>query len=71
MKLRIALVSVVVPFGGGCRKNTYAVQKRIGFFWWQTLTLCDSLTQARYCVRHTLEDRRGEKLVKVLNRYSS
>lgn len=70
MKLRIAIVSVVMPFSGE-RKNTYAVQKRIGFFWWQTLTLCDSLTQARYCVRMTIEDRRKEKLIKVLSRYSS
>lgn len=70
MRLRIAIVSVVMPFSGE-RKNTYAVQKRIGFFWWQTLTLCDSLTQARYCVRMTIEDRRKEKLIKVLNRYSS
>lgn len=70
MKLRIALVSVVLPLCGE-RKKTYAVQKRIGFFWWQTLTYCDSMTQARYCVRMTIEDRRKEKLVKVLNRYSS
>lgn len=70
MRLRIAIVSVVMPFSGE-RKKTYAVQKRIGFFWWQTLTYCDSLTQAVYYVGSTMIDKRKERLVKVIKRYSS
>jgi dTDP-glucose pyrophosphorylase len=70
MKLRIAIASVLLPFSRE-RKNTYVVQKRIGFFWWQTIAYCDSLTQARCYVRHTLEDRRQERIVKVKERYSS
>lgn len=70
MRLRIAIVSVVMPFCGE-RKKTYAVQKQIGFFWWQTLTYCDSMTQAVYYVGSTMLDKRKEKLVKVIKRYSS
>lgn len=68
MKLRIALVTI--PGVLTERKKALAVQKRVGFFWWQTLAYCDGIKQARYYANYTLKNKHSEELLKIVEYHS-
>lgn len=65
MKLRIARVEVTSAFGGGERLRWYAVQKRIGFFWWQTLAYCDSLSQSLHYAASQTKHPKNEVVLSI------
>lgn len=46
------------------RKKTYALQKRIGLFFWYTVTHCDSVAQCKTYHKNTKD--KEEKLINVL-----
>lgn len=61
---RIAIVEYDHPLAG--KKKSYALQKRIGFFFWYTHTKCDSVDQC-LTVYDNVKDKK-EKIINVLRR---
>lgn len=49
-------------------KKTYAAQKRIGLFFWYTMTYCDSKQQAETYIKN-VRGKKKEKLINVLRTY--
>ncbi len=45
--------------------TTPAVQKRVGFFWWVTLTRCESVKQAFTYIRN-VEKKKPDKVLGVI-----
>lgn len=64
-KYRVAIVEYDHFFVG--KKKTYALQKRIGFFFWYTVTYCDSVTQCLTYYDNTKN--KEEKLINVLRTF--
>lgn len=59
---RIVIVEYEHPLVG--MKKTFALQKRIGLFFWYTVAHCDSLSQCRTYYENTKN--RRENLIKIL-----
>ena len=62
-KYRIALIDWTTVFGDVVRSPS--VQVRVGFFWWVTLTHCESKTQAQTYINNRIK-REPEKLIRVM-----
>lgn len=65
-KYRIAIVEYDHALIG--MKRTYAVQKRIGLFFWYTMVYCDLKSQAEYYITNN-KKRKKEKLINVLRTF--
>lgn len=65
-KYRIVSEEWVTAFGE--KRITPAVQVRVGFFWWVTLTRCESVKQARYYIEHGCRNLKLSELL-VMNNY--
>lgn len=64
-KYRVVSVIRYTPFGDAVACP--AVQIRVGFFWWVTLTHCESVKQAfTYIGNH--RKRRKDKLLRVIKK---
>lgn len=63
---RISIVEYEHPLVG--MKRTYAAQRRIGLFFWYTMTYCDSKQQAETYIKN-VRGKKKEKLVNVLRTY--
>lgn len=63
---RIAIVEYEHFFVG--MKRTYAAQRRIGLFFWYTMTYCDSKQQAETYIKN-VRGKKKEKLINVLRTY--
>lgn len=61
-KYRIAIVEWVTPFG--VKVKSPSVQMRVGFFWWVTLTHCESINQAKYYIKN-IKNKEPEKVIEV------
>lgn len=61
-KHRIALVEYDHSFLG--KKRAYALQRRVGIFFWHTVTYCDSVSQCLTYYKNTKDKK--EKLINVL-----
>lgn len=62
MKYRIAIVDWHTAFGDVVRCP--AVQIRVAFFWWATITHCDSITQAKTYIE-SQKKRKKDVFIKV------
>lgn len=63
---RIVIVEYEHFFSG--MKRTYAAQKRIGLFFWYTMTYCDSKYQAETYIKN-VRKKKKEKIINVLRTY--
>ena len=61
--IRIAKVEWVTAFG--VVRETYAVQRRIGFFFWYTVARCESISMCLTYIKNTI-NKPSDKVVKVL-----
>lgn len=64
-KYRIVREEWATAFGE--KRITPAVQVRVGFFWWVTLTRCESVKQARYYIEHGCARREKSKVIGVIS----
>lgn len=48
-------------------KETYALQRRIGFFFWYSVYHCDSVTQCMACYRNVKNKK--ERIIRVLHKH--
>jgi hypothetical protein len=62
-RYRVATVEWETPFGEV--RRTPSVQVRAGFFWWVTLTHCESVKQAMTYIRN-IEKKKPEKVLCVV-----
>lgn len=62
---RIAIVEYDHPLAG--KKKTYALQKRIGIFFWYTVTKCDSVQQCLTVYDNTKYNK--ERIIHVLRTF--
>lgn len=62
-KYRIALIRWYTVFGVAVESPS--VQKRVAFFWWVTLTHCESVKQARIYIS-SIKKKKPEKVIKVI-----
>ncbi len=62
-RYRVATVEWETPFGEV--RRTPSVQVRGGFFWWVTLTHCESVKQAMTYIRN-IEKKKPEKVLGVI-----
>ncbi|WBF77705.1 hypothetical protein A73_249 [Escherichia phage A73] len=61
-RYRIVLIEYNHTHAG--KKVTYALQKRIGFFFWYTMTKCDSKSQTEYYYSKVKD--KSDKLIKII-----
>lgn len=61
-KYRIAIVDWTSVFGDVVRSP--AVQVRVAFFWWVTITHCDSVEQAKTYIKN-MKKRKKDIFIKV------
>lgn len=62
-RYRIALIEWRTAFGD--KVQSPSVQKRVAFFWWVTLTHCESVKQAHTYIGN-IEKKPPEKIIKIL-----
>lgn len=62
-KYRIATIMWHTPFGN--QVISPSVQKRVGFFWWVTLTHCENVKQAMTYIS-IIKKRKPEKVLGVV-----
>lgn len=62
-KYRVVTAEWQTPFGE--MRRTPAVQVRAGFFWWVTLTHCETVKQAATYIQN-VQNRKPEKVLGVI-----
>lgn len=65
IKYRVAIVEWSTFFGE--RRKTAAVQQRVAFFWWVTLTHCETVRMARTYISN-IEKKPQDRLISVVKK---
>ncbi len=64
MIYRIAIVEWQTAFGE--MRRTPPVQMRVGFFWWVTVTHCETVSQCKTYIRN-VSKKKQDRLIQVVN----